>query len=224
MTREEQDKLFSLYINKDEIRKNLRSPWYEKNADMVMASDGHQLIAIRKDATVGDFPTLAQNPVPLMGKSLGILSVRDMKEALLTLSTQDEEVAHEEEMDCEECGGKGIVEYTYTSKDNEEYYIEGECPICDGSGKTIRYKYVKTGRKVPSKYATITIGKYSLSWKYIENLCKVCDLVNTDKVECVDVYRDCTLFLLNADIIVIIMRTEKEQEYDTTIEYNEQEN
>lgn len=224
MTKETQDKLFSLYINKDEIRKNLQTPWYDKNADMVMASDGHQLIAIRKDAIVGDFPTLAQNPVPLMGKSFGIISVRDMKEALLTLSTQDEEVAHEEEMDCEECGGKGIVEYVYTTKDNEEYYTEDDCPICDGSGKTKWYKYVKTGRKVPSKYATITIGKYSLSWIYIENLCKVCDLVATDKVECVDVYRDCVLFILNADIIVIIMRTEKIQEYDTTIESYEQEN
>lgn len=208
MTKEEQDKLFSLYINKDEIRQNLLSPWYEKNADMVMASDGRQLIAIRKDATVGgDFPTLAQNPIPLMGKSLGMISVRDMKDALLMLSTQDEAIAHEEEMDCEECGGKGIVEYVYTTKDNEEYYIDDDCPICNGTGKTIWYKYVETGRKVPAKDATITIGKYPLSWRYIDNLCKVCDLVNTDMVECVDVYRDCILFLLNADIIVVIMKT-----------------
>lgn len=223
MTKEIQDKLFSLYINKDDVRKEMRTPWYDKRTNSIVASDGRQLIAIRKSVTIGDFPTLDINPFPLAGKTLGLISVSELKDALLTLSTCDEVVAHEEEMDCEECGGKGFVEYIYTSKDDEDYCVEDECPICNGSGKTIRYKYEETGRKVPAKGATITIGKYNLSWRYIENVCKVCDLVNSDTVLCTEISQYCAMLSINRDIAVLIMRMEK-GENNATIEYNEQEN
>lgn len=223
MTKETQDKLFSLYINKDEVRKEMRTPWYDMRTDSIVASDGRQLIAIRKSVTIGDFPTLDINPFPLAGKTLGLISVSDLKDALLTLSTWDEIVDHEEEVDCEECEGKGIVEYIYTSKDDEEYVTVDECPICNGSGKTIRHKYVETGRKMPAKGATITIGKYNLSWRYIENVCKVCDLVNSDTVLCTEISQYCAMLSINGDIAVLIMRTE-EGENSATIEYYEQEN
>lgn len=223
MTKETQDKLFSLYINNDEVRKEMRTPWYDKRTDSIMASDGRQLIAIRKSATIGDFPTSDINPFSLTGKMLGLISVSELKDALLKLSTWDETVPHEEEMDCEECGGKGFVEYIYTSKDDEKYVTEDECPICNGSGKTIRYKYVETGRKIPAKDATITIGKYILSWRYIENVCKVCDLVNAEMVLCTEISQDCVMLSINGDIAVLIMRMEAGEDNET-IEYNEQEN
>lgn len=224
MTKETQDKLFSLYINKDEVREAMRTPWYDKRTDSIMASDGRQLIAIRKSATIGDFPTSDINPLPLAGKTLGQISVSELKDALLKLSTWDETVTHEEEMDCEECGGKGIVEYIYISKDDEEYCIEDECPICNGSGKTIRHKYVKTGRKVPAKGATITIGKYNLSWRCIENVCKVCDLVSSDMVLCTEISQDCVMLSINGDIAVLIVRCLRKGENNATIESYEQEN
>jgi hypothetical protein len=224
MTKETQDKLFSLYINKDEVRKEMRTPWYDKRTDSIMASDGRQLIAIRKSATIGDFPTSDINPFPLIGKTLGLISVSELKDALLKLSTWDETLTHEEEMDCEECGGKGFVEYIYTSKDGEEYCVEDACPICNGSGKTIRHKYIKTGRKIPAKDATITIGTYNISWRYMENVCKVCDLVSSDMVLCTEISQDCVMLSINGDIAVLIMRHLREGENNATIEYNEQEN
>ena len=46
---------------------------------------------------------------------------------------------------CTECAGEGIVEYAFTDDKADTYYIDGDCPLCQGSGlierppETIKY-------------------------------------------------------------------------------------
>ena len=40
---------------------------------------------------------------------------------------------------CEECNGTGTVRFNYWSdKKNEYYYLDGDCPICMGTGHTVK--------------------------------------------------------------------------------------
>lgn len=63
-------------------------------------------------------------------------------------------VDEENEKQCSECDGMGEVEYEYTSSKGRSYELEGDCPICNGTGDIV----TKTGGKVKDLRGVIKIG------------------------------------------------------------------
>lgn len=225
MTREEQDKLFLLYINKDEVREALRSPWLDERNDKVMASNGQHLLAISKETTVGEFPTRRMLAPITEGTRLGRIPVAALKEALGKLPQEDEYITTYEGRDCEECEGTGMVTAEYRSKDGDEYCIECDCPICEGSGWKEQPRKEKTGRTIPVALTTININGYHMAWNYIDTLCQACALVEVDSIDCFTTNMPNLLtFRLTDNICVGIMRTIESGSYTINVEYNEQEN
>lgn len=226
MTKEEQDKLFSLYINKDEIRKNLLSPWLDERDGRVIASNGRHLLAISKETTVGEFPTRRMLASSIEGTRLGRISVTALKEALGKLPQEDEYITTYEGRDCEECEGTGMVTAEYRSRDGDEYEIECDCPICDGSGWKEQPRKEKTGRTIPVARATININGFYMDWKYIDTLCQACAIVGVDSIECfTSGIKDLLTFKLTENISVGIMRISAPQNTNSIkIEYYEQKN
>lgn len=207
MTKETQDKLFSLYISKDEIRGSLLSPWLDEENGKVMASNGRHLIAISKDSTVGEFPTRRMLAPIVEGTRLGRISVTALKEALAKLPQEDEYITTYEGRDCEECEGTGMVTAEYLSKDGDEYDIECDCPICDGTGWKEQPRMEKTGRTIPVATAAICVGDHYMDWKSIDSLCQACALVGIDNIEIFTSNRqDLLVFKLTDNISVGIMR------------------
>lgn len=224
MTKETQDKLFSLYISKDDVREVMQSPWLDEKNGKVMASNGRHLLAISKEATVGEFPTRRMLASSIEGTRL--LSVAALKEALGKLPQEDEYITTYEGRDCEECEGTGMVTVEYRSKDGDEYDIECDCPICEGSGWKEQPRMEKTGRTIPVALATINITGFYLDWEYIDTLCQACALVGVDSIECfTSDIPDLLTFKLTENISVGIMRMVTPQNTNSIkIEYNEQEN
>lgn len=213
MNKETQDKLFSLYINKDDVREAMRSPWLDEKNGKVMASNGRHLIAISKETTVGEFPTRRMLASSIEGTRLGRIPVAALKEALGKLPQEDEYITTYEGRDCEECEGTGMVTVEYHSKDGDEYDIECDCPICEGSGWKEQPRKEKTGRTIPEALACININGLYLDWKYIDTLCQACAIVGVDSLECLtpDI-TDLLTFKLTENISVGIMRMFASQE------------
>lgn len=207
MTKETQDKLFSLYISKDDVREVMQSPWLDEKNGKVMASNGRHLVAISKEAVVGEFPTRRMLASSIEDTRLGGISVAALKEALGKLPQEDEYITTYEGRDCEECEGTGMVTAEYRSKDGDEYDIECDCPICEGTGWKEQPRMEKTGRTIPVALATININGFYLDWKYIDTLCQACALVGVDSIECFtcDIPNLLT-FKLTENISVGIMR------------------
>lgn len=225
MTKETQDKLFSLYISKDEVMEVMRTPWLDEENGKVMASNGRHFLAISKEATVGEFPTRRMLASSIEGTRLGRISVVALKETLGELPQEDEYITTYEGRDCEECEGTGMVTAEYLSKDGDEYDIECDCPICEGSGWKEQPRMEKTGRTIPVALATININGFYLGWEYIDTLCQACALVGVDSVDCfTSNITDLLTFRLTDNICVGIMRRIKSGNYTIKVEYNEQEN
>lgn len=207
MTKETQDKLFSLYIGEDDVREVMQSPWLDEKNGKVMASNGRHFLAISKEATVGEFPTRRMFPSRIEGTRLGGISVAALKEALGKLPQEDEYITTYEGRDCEECEGTGMVTAEYRSKDGDEYDIECDCPICEGTGWKEQPRMEKTGRTIPVATAAICVGDHYMDWKYIDSLCQACALVGIDNIEIFTSNRqDLLLFKLTDNISVGIMR------------------
>lgn len=208
MTKETQDKLFSLYISKDDVREVMHSPWLDEKTGKVVASNGRHVIAISKETTVGEFPTRRMLASSIEGTRLGRVSVAALKEALGKLPQEDEYITTYEGRDCEECEGTGMVTVEYRSKDGDEYDIECDCPICEGTGWKEQPRIEKTGRTIPAANATININGYYMNWKYIDALCQACALVGVDSIEClISNFSGMLTFRLTNNICVGIMRT-----------------
>lgn len=207
MNKETQDTLFSLYINKDDVREALRSPWLDEKNGKVMASDGRHLLAISKETTVGEFPTRRMLTYSIEGTRLGRMAVAALKEALGKFPQEDEYITTYEGRDCEECEGTGMVTAEYRSKDGDEYDIECDCPICEGTGWKEQPRMEKTGRTIPVALATININGYYMAWDYIDTLCQACAIVGVDSIECfTSGIPDSLTFKLTDNISVGIMR------------------
>lgn len=207
MTKETQDKLFSLYISKDDVREVMQSPWLDEKNGKVMASNGRHFLAISKEATVGEFPTRRMFTYSIEGTRLGGISVATLKEALGKLPQEDEYITTYEGRDCEECEGTGMVTAEYHSKDGDEYDIECDCPICEGTGWKEQARMEKTGRTIPVALATININGYYMAWDYIDTLCQACAIVGVDSIECfTSGITDLLTFKLTENISVGIMR------------------
>jgi hypothetical protein len=225
MTKETQDKLFSLYIGKDDVREVMQSPWLDEKNGKVMASNGRHFLAISKEATVGEFPTRRMFASSIEGTRLGRISVAALKEALGKLPQEDEYITTYEGRDCEECEGTGMVTVEYRSKDGDEYDIECDCPICEGTGWKEQPRIEKTGRTIPAADATININGYYMAWNYIDTLCQACALVGVDSVDCfTSNITDLLTFRLTDNICVGIMRKTEPGSYTIKVEYYEQEN
>lgn len=225
MTREEQDKLFSLYISKDETRGSLLSPWLDEKTGKVVASNGRHLIAISKETTVGEFPTRRLLASSIEGTRLGRISVTTLKEALGKFPQEDEYITTYEGRDCEECEGTGMVTAEYRSKDGDEYDIECDCPICGGTGWKEHPRMEKTGRTIPVALATVNIIGYYMAWDYVDALCQACDLVGVDSIECLTSnIPDMLTFRLTNNICVGIMRLTNSGTNTIKVEYNEEKN
>ncbi len=74
-------------------------------------------------------------------------SVKTIRKEYNKLPLVDEVI----QIDCEECDGYGVVEYTYEAKDGTSHEINGDCPECNGRGSWDK----KTGNKVRNTKDTL---------------------------------------------------------------------
>lgn len=146
--------------NNDEFRPVLNAPFFNEKRNEVWATDGNVMLMadrklLRRKYNKSERYTNLPIPEP---NSDTIVDVKDIEAAFKRFDLKPEMVEEEgEECECTACDGLGEVQWTFTDDDGETYYISGECPVCDGTGRAKKRRLVPTGRMLPPKGAVLVI-------------------------------------------------------------------
>jgi hypothetical protein len=142
-----QQLLFESFVSTDDLRLNINNPFEFK--DKVYATDGHKLI--RCDKNLIDFnwsnSFTSQNAETLFENIQHNRVVKQSIKSFNKLKTEDEFKKNGEDIECSECKGHGVVEWSYKGY-NEDF----DCPACGGSCYSFEGKNIKTGKKTFPKY------------------------------------------------------------------------
>lgn len=91
-------------------------------------------------------------------------------------------------VECSECHGRGTVTYHYESNNRDDYELEGECPICDGSGFEEIEDSDHIEEVVKRKYPVLVCGMITWS-REILWLRKVMDALDIDRLSVMYAHR-----------------------------------
>lgn len=156
---------FLKFCSKDEIRPVLQEPFIQKVhcQDAVCATDAHVLLVKRiwdgKEVTVAQSDTPKIEPVIPTEECNHRFDPNKLNDALSKVPTVPYKT-----IECEYCGGSGVVGWYYKDKDGEEFIKDFDCPHCDGEGE---YKVSGVSYK---PFWFVNIGDVIISTRYAELL------------------------------------------------------
>lgn len=129
-----------MYVYRGEYRENIEMPFRQDGR--ICATDGHMLIRIAEGLCEGEYTdkpnglkavnTNAVMPEPNMCETV---TAKAIERAL-------EKTPEEKNRECPECGG-GTVDYRYCDRHYDYHTMEGDCPLCDGTGEASDYTIIK---------------------------------------------------------------------------------
>jgi ssDNA-binding Zn-finger/Zn-ribbon topoisomerase 1 len=125
------ENILDLYVQKDGMREWMRSPFTNADKTVIFSTDGSAMVCINSNGVENDFENYEDKiegiyPVGCSNCNVSI-SLEELQEAL-------NKIKPVHVIQCPECDGDGVVEWTY-----ENYTEEFECPVCNGN-ETIRTK------------------------------------------------------------------------------------
>ena len=130
------DFLLNLFTGNDKLRPAMTFPNLKDG--IVYATDSHVLITIPETAlslkykTNDKYPNAKKVLDELEKGNLTSINVRisDIAKELVKARIQ----VDKNSISCKECNGDGEVEWEYTAKNDKDYYMYSDCPVCDGAG------------------------------------------------------------------------------------------
>ena len=157
-----EQELFELFCDPSDDRRYTDKPYKEKGKDFVFATN--RASAVILNSSLYPNPNeCEETEKPLFTKILSgngekkTIKLEALKKALNSLPQEKEFETIAKDETCEECNGKGLVEWRYRAKDWEEYFEMYECPCCQGEG-VISHKRA-TGFTCPYWNTYIELGK-----------------------------------------------------------------
>ena len=127
--------LLSRFCGNDEYRPSFWNPFYDEHLEVVCATDAHCLIFGDKELFINEYKPL-EKPIGLYN----VIPVEEHTNRTISLSKLQEffdKVPYTKKHECPECGGTLKVHTDYEAKTGGSFYIEIECPVCDGTGEVI---------------------------------------------------------------------------------------
>lgn len=84
--------------------------------------------------------------------------------------------------ECTECDGSGTVEYEYTAGDGQTYYVDHECPICEGTGVREDYDETETGRMILQDDCSFGLGNMVLHARYFMRVVSALQMMGFERM------------------------------------------
>lgn len=152
-----------MFCGKEEgLYRELYKQPYANEADnmKIIATDGKAMLIVDKSLTKCKYKTISQAIPTFTGGAVNIeIEFSTIDKAYEKLEFEKEMVSKDGgTKECEDCEGTGHVDFEFESIDGELYYIEEDCPVCDGTGEREGYELVETGRQVPCDNQCYLIG------------------------------------------------------------------
>lgn len=124
-----------------EFRECFKEPFVY--GEWIVATDGYSLIRVKSGNNGGYSPLTKQIDIDHCFPSKTCNCLVDIEQLQEKLKSKKYTYWGDLFTVCEECGGVGMVWYTYTDRLGNDYKITGVCPICDGDSLTERKGVVK---------------------------------------------------------------------------------
>ena len=160
------EQLNMFFSKDDELHPELAKPF--RVGKYTVVTDGNAMAWIHS-ALVPDFPFCEPQdkqkylkhirPKPKFTESFLLESLR----VAIDKAEYEEELIETEAIICKECNGAGQVEWTYGNFEKMR-----NCPICDGSGGTMKVE--KTGKMIPRDGQYIQLGISAFEVKQLKRL------------------------------------------------------
>ncbi len=130
---------FSRFVYNGEFinRACLKEP-FERNG-FIYASDARIMVRVEKCLCEDSYnhqggpEKLPSFPAP---ESNYKLDLKELIEVLKSIPQYETVAVSGKEAECDECEGRGEVEWTYEDSNGEEHFDYFDCPICDGKEKS----------------------------------------------------------------------------------------
>lgn len=193
--------LLSMFCDKSYSNPLRFNPFFNTKCNEVWSTDGYNLIRIKPERLIGEYPKGELNPPPLECPCKKKITIEAINKALGECPKVDEEIVIQDAVECKECDGSGEVYWKYI--DNNCYTHEhlDECPVCNGTGELEPEKTKKTGRQIIKEDAVINIG---IAYFFANNICKLksaMDFLDITSVELIyNHYRNASEFVIDEDI------------------------
>lgn len=86
------------------------------------------------------------------------LDLKELIEVLKSIPQYETVAVSGKEAECDECEGRGEVEWTYEDSNGEEHFDYFDCPICDGKGKVKTKEYEREERAIAINGTSFNAG------------------------------------------------------------------
>lgn len=133
-----QKEILDLFVGHEPLRPILHKPF--RQGGYIFASNGK--VIIRVDQKIVDRPEQFEATDKV--NALTLFHHGDNCDVTITADKLTEVLGRVPQgVSCQDCSGTGHVDFSFRSRRGNKYYIESECPVCDGTGIIDPYfKYV----------------------------------------------------------------------------------
>jgi len=203
------DSILELYKSKDDLRPQFTMSFFIN--DFAISTDASSMVFFDKKlcSALNRFTGKDENNIisviPKERNESFEISLETLNNALSKCKLIDEILEEENEEECIECDGEGVLEFEYDGK-LKTYSKELDCPNCEGYGIIENTIKTPTGKKIIDLDNSIQIKLSSFAAKQLVRLVKVAELLNENKV--VLTYQiapnQCSVFLIgNVEVLVM---------------------
>lgn len=162
------------FCGNDNYREWMNTPFVVGNK--AHSTDAHFLTIIDAQKVEGfnKLPKLPSeklnNVIPKERNKNLVIKVTEVKKVFKKAPKEDCYDVLGKDVDCEECDGRGYVEWEYKHHTKDE-----DCPICDGTGKESLARKIKNGKTKVEEHLNIDIGNSRFYVNKIQRLIDVAD-------------------------------------------------
>ena len=198
--------LLSMFCDKSYSNPLRSNPFFNTKCNEVWSTDGYNLIRIKPERLIGEYPKGELNLPPLECPCKKKITIEAINKALGECPKVDEGIIIQDAIECKECDGSGEVYWEYTDNTGHTHEHLDECPVCDGTGEIEPEKTKKTGRQIIKEDAVINIG---IAYFFAKNICKLksamdfLDITSADLISNPDMWAN--EFILDDDIHIMLM-------------------
>lgn len=177
-----EQELFELFCDPHSESAFKQKPYYETQRKKVFATNGLILIMMTPSMLSESYEEVAKPSIYTVFRDSmeGNFTFESLKKVLASFEMEEERELMEKGRECEECNGRGDVEWEYTDKDGEMHFYYGDCPICHGEGKA-EDVFKSTGFMIPTEDSIVRIGKSFFRGVAAQKLLWAMEYFNVDK-------------------------------------------